>query len=192
MSKLKTVRFAKLIELSGSPQTATLWTKPEQDAVFSKAIQEERVMSVRQDNVGTKRDVGTVGFAKGKRRSYFIFPRKLPYPAGSQVIGINYDLVAPPKEERRRQERTTTASKRISSRPKIRQPPPPPLPKTWEVTIQFTATIEVTRTVEAPTITGAREEALAKPVKSLVWSRATIRPKIVRVQKNERPSRSKN
>ena len=40
----------------------TLWTKPEQDRDFMRAGKENRVMTVIQHNVGTKKDFGLVGF----------------------------------------------------------------------------------------------------------------------------------
>jgi len=89
------VRFAQLVKAAGKPYVATLWTQPKSDRHFTRAVRENRVMTVHQ-TVGTgKKDFGVVGFHEDKNVSYFVFPKRLRAEAETQVIGIKYDLLAP-------------------------------------------------------------------------------------------------
>src|SRR5688500_19776013 len=71
----KTVRFAALVEAAGQPEYATLWTKPEQDRDFMRAVKEDRIVTLIQRNVGTKKDYGLVGFFLQKNAGFLVFPR---------------------------------------------------------------------------------------------------------------------
>lgn len=90
----KTVRFTELIKKAGQPHVATLWVNPESDADFSKAIRENRVLTIFGQNTGTKKEFGKVGFLKKKEASYFIFPKALPELGKTWVVGIKYDKLA--------------------------------------------------------------------------------------------------
>src|SRR5688572_32734665 len=94
---LKTVRFTQLIERAGKPVSVTLWTAPEDDRNFSKAMHEERVLTVIQRNVGPKADYGLVGFFKQPLATYLVFPKKLPYEPETKVVGIKYEQLAEAK-----------------------------------------------------------------------------------------------
>ncbi|MGN6386869.1 MAG: hypothetical protein ACTHMT_11585, partial [Verrucomicrobiota bacterium] len=58
----KTVRFAELVKKLGKPEQVVLWSALEDDRDFSKAVKERRVVTVFQQNVGSKKDYGLVGF----------------------------------------------------------------------------------------------------------------------------------
>jgi hypothetical protein len=119
----KTVRFAELVKAAGKPYVATLWTNPHNDRHFTRAIRENRVLTVHQRVGASKKDFGVVGFHEDKHVSYFIFPKRLRAQPETQVIGIKYDLVAPepvldpvtrsavaPKRRRAQGRRSTTHS----------------------------------------------------------------------------------
>ena len=111
----KTFRFTELVKKAGHPQVATLWTDPKSDGEFSKAIRENRVLTILGQNAGTKKEFGKVGFLKKKDAAYFVFPKSLPQLGKTWVVGIKYDLLAqrkisdPVKPER-------TLSKKESAR----------------------------------------------------------------------------
>src|SRR4051812_28828776 len=90
----KTVRFTQLIESAGHPVPVTLWTKPEQDRNFSKAMKENRVLTVLQRSAGGKTDYGLVGFFQEPLATYLVFPRSLEYPIESKIVGIKYEQLA--------------------------------------------------------------------------------------------------
>ena len=94
-TKGKTVRFVKLVEKSGRPERAVLWVAPEKDGEFMKAVRQNRVVSVKEENVGTKKDFGIVGFEKGS--AYLVFPKALKAKAGEKVVGLKYELLAASK-----------------------------------------------------------------------------------------------
>jgi hypothetical protein len=91
----KQIRFAKLVETSGRPHAATLWVDdPDKDPEFKKAIEENRVVTLHQINVGTKKDYGHIGFHKGPHSNYLIFPKALSMDVGTRVIGVKYEELA--------------------------------------------------------------------------------------------------
>jgi hypothetical protein len=130
----KTVRFTQLVQTAGKPVPVTLWTAPDEDPVFSKATREKRVLTVVQRNVGTKADYGLIGFFQEPLASYLVFPKPLPYPPETRVIGIKYEELAearpagplhkpkPPKPSKRAHPPKEKPEKRPS-------PPSPPPPK---------------------------------------------------------------
>src|SRR5688500_1826603 len=95
------MRFAKLVKTAGRPHPATLWVAdPAKDPEFKKAIDENRIVTLHQANVGTKKDFGRIGFFKEPNSTYLIFPKPLPMAEGIKVIGIKFDLLeeAPVKD----------------------------------------------------------------------------------------------
>jgi len=56
----KKLRFGDLVRNSGRPQPLTLWTKPEESRVFTRAIKENRVLTVIQEP--GKTDCGAIRF----------------------------------------------------------------------------------------------------------------------------------
>jgi hypothetical protein len=94
MGRKASVRFAALVKSLGKPELLSLWTNPAADKNFKKAVVANRVATLKQINVGTKKDFGTVGFEKVKRASFLLFPKEIPYASGTKIIGVKYDLMA--------------------------------------------------------------------------------------------------
>jgi hypothetical protein len=90
---MKTIRFGDLVRNSGRPRTLTVWSTPGRSPELQKAIRARRVLTVHQENVGTKRDFGVIGFHPDPLASYLVFPRRLSARPGEKVIGINYALL---------------------------------------------------------------------------------------------------
>jgi hypothetical protein len=91
-----TIRFSELVKKSGQPQSITLWSDPKRDPSFQKAIKQNRVLTVKQETVGNKKDVGAIGFRREQNVSYLIFPKSLP-KTDSRIVGIKYGLLENPK-----------------------------------------------------------------------------------------------
>jgi hypothetical protein len=91
----KTVRFAELVKAAGKPYVATLWAGPKSDRHFTKAVRENRVLTVHRLLGSCKKDFGVVGFHEEKNVSYLVFPKRLRAQPETQVVGIKYDLIAP-------------------------------------------------------------------------------------------------
>jgi len=89
----KTIRLGDLVRKSGRPQAVTLWTKPKKDRVFTKAVKENRIVTVVQDPTSKRKDFGQIGFHQQPHAFYLIFPRPLTNEKDSRVIGINYALL---------------------------------------------------------------------------------------------------
>jgi hypothetical protein len=90
------VRFTKVVEKCGKPQIHLLLSQPEKDRALQTAVKANRVMTVTQQSVGTKKDRGEIGFEATTGRQFLIFPMSLRAFAGKTVVGINYDLLSVP------------------------------------------------------------------------------------------------
>ena len=151
----KTIRFSELVKTSGRPQVATLWGDPAKDPAFSRAVRENRILTVKQNPTGSKKDVGQIGFNKDKNVSYFIFPEPLPEAKASQVIGIKYDLLQAGKPIGEPVAKgSLTRLKKEPKRPPAKDehtptPPKEPQDKQFTATIRRTAVIETAVTVRA-------------------------------------------
>ncbi len=88
----KTIRFGDLVRQSGRPEALTLWTDPKRDKRLTKAIRENRVLTVIQEPASKKKDFGRIGFHQNPFASYFVFPRPLAERGDSRIVGINYEL----------------------------------------------------------------------------------------------------
>ena len=97
--KPKTIRFDALVKSAGEPEQVTLWTKPEDDTDFMKAVRAKRVVTIIQSNVGSRKDFGVVGFLIRKNAAYLVFPNSILVPVETKVVGIKYGRIAstPPK-----------------------------------------------------------------------------------------------
>jgi hypothetical protein len=91
---MKTARFTDLVKQAGAPKSYLLWVPPKQDPVFQRALKDQRILTIHQENVGTKKDYGMVGFHEGPTAQYLVFPKPLKGFLDRRVIGINYDLLA--------------------------------------------------------------------------------------------------
>jgi hypothetical protein len=97
ISFVKTVRFSQVVAKSGKPEIYLTLTAPAKDRHLQSAIKAHKVMTLRQDNAGSKVDRGEIGFEEGPERQYLIFPRSLQRFADHKVVGIKYDLIAEPE-----------------------------------------------------------------------------------------------
>jgi hypothetical protein len=91
---MKTARFTDLVKQAGAPKSYLLWVPPKQDPVFQRALKDERILTIHQENVGTKKDYGLVGFHEAPTAQYLVFPKSLKGFLDRRIIGINYDLLA--------------------------------------------------------------------------------------------------
>jgi len=89
--KVKTARFAQIVEKAGKPEVYTLWQKPAQDRHLQSEIKNNRVMTIQKSDTGS--EFGMVGFKERKGASYLIFPKSLKRFENKRIVGINWDLV---------------------------------------------------------------------------------------------------
>ena len=89
--KVKTVRFADVVEEAGKPEPYTLWQKPAADRHFQSALKNHRVVTIQKSDSGT--EFGIVGFKQSKAASYLVFPKSLKRFENTRVVGIKWDLV---------------------------------------------------------------------------------------------------
>jgi len=89
--KVKTVRFAEMVEKAGRPQPYTLWQKPATDRHFQSALKNHRIMTIQQSDAGS--EFGLVGFKQEKTSKYLMFPKSLKRFENKRVVGIKWDLV---------------------------------------------------------------------------------------------------
>ena len=117
MDKPKTVRFAELLKYAGTPRQITLWADPKHDREFTRAVREKRIVTLVQHNVGTKKDYGLIGFKPQPLTVFLLFPKPIPFPAGSKVVGVKYELL---EEEASATRRKKTASRSTRAQNRIR------------------------------------------------------------------------
>lgn len=89
--KIKTARFADLVERCGEPTVHTLWQKPAADRHLQSVIKNGRLMTMRTSDSGT--EFGEVGFHQHKGAQYLEFPKSLRRFAGKRIVGIKWELV---------------------------------------------------------------------------------------------------
>ena len=89
--KVKTARFAQMVEKCGEPEVYTLWQKPAQDRHLQSEIKNNRVMTIQKSEAGS--EFGMVRFKEYKGASYLIFPKSLKRFENKRIVGINWDLI---------------------------------------------------------------------------------------------------
>jgi hypothetical protein len=89
--KVKTARFAQVLEKCGQPQVYTLWQKPAQDRHLQSQIKNNRVMTIQRSDGGT--EFGIVGFKERKGARYLVFPKSLKRFENKRIVGMNWELV---------------------------------------------------------------------------------------------------
>jgi len=89
--KVKTARFAQVVEKAGKPEVYTLWQKPSADRHLQSHIKKNRVMTIQKSEAGT--EFGIVGFKERKGASYLIFPKSLKRFENKRIVGIKWELV---------------------------------------------------------------------------------------------------
>jgi len=90
LMKVKTTRFAEVVEKCGEPQSYTLWRKPDDDPQLKKLLAQNRIMTIRR---GAGADFGETGFHKAKSTIYLQFPKSLKRFEGQRIVGIKWDMV---------------------------------------------------------------------------------------------------
>jgi hypothetical protein len=116
---MKTVRFTKLVQECGAPKNHLVLADPEKDTELQRAAKAKRVVTVLQENVGTKADHGVVALEVGPGRQYLLFPKSLKAHAGAGVVGIKYDLIHEPKIPKSQQAKIVIPKKkRPAKKPK--------------------------------------------------------------------------
>ena len=196
------MRFGDLVRGSGRPEVVTLWTDPKKDRSFSKAIDENRVLTVQTDPGSHRKEYGQIGFHQQDGAIYLVFPKALPEGIDARIVGINYQLAEdrPPKdpvtsefrEELARKAQTQKESAQKKERPeriaeKVAAPAKPEL-KTFEVTVRRIATLEEKRRVKAETEQAAKESALeVVRAKRFDIGRAQVRAEVAAVARLDPP-----
>ncbi len=89
--KVKTARFAQVVEDCGKVQVYTLWQKPSADRHFQSQLKNNRVMTILKSPSGT--DFGIVGLNESKDARYLVFPKSLKRFANTRIVGIDWTLV---------------------------------------------------------------------------------------------------
>ena len=89
--KVKTARFAELVEKCGEPESYTLWRLPREDPHLKKLVATHHIMTVRN---GGGADFGEVGLHERKGAMYLKFPKSLKRFEGKRIVGIKWNLVS--------------------------------------------------------------------------------------------------
>jgi len=99
----KELRFRDLVTASGKPEIVSLWTKPEEDRVFMKAVKQNRVLTLIQPPATKHKVYAIVGFQK--QSSYLVFPNPLPVKQPLRVVGIKDELLSHPATQSQKREK---------------------------------------------------------------------------------------
>lgn len=89
--KVKTVRFADVVEKAGTPEVYTLWVKPKADRHFQSLLKNHRVMTIQQNEAGT--DFGVAEFCERRGARYLAFPKSLKRFGDARIVGVKWELV---------------------------------------------------------------------------------------------------
>ena len=89
--KVKTARFAQVVEDCGEPEVYTLWQKPAQDRHLQSQIKNNRVMTIQKSEGSV--EFGMVGFKKRERAIYLTFPKSLKRFENKRIVGVKWELV---------------------------------------------------------------------------------------------------
>ena len=182
LSMEKKVRFGDLVRTSGRPQIATLWTAPEKDRTFSRALKESRVMTVMEPP--QKTPFGMLGLKEDPHSVFLIFPRALDLTPNTRVIGINYQLAEQPElsapTPAAKPQHPTRAEPKGT--PKPRTPAPKPkLAKRFKVRLRRTATLDETHEVEALNRREAERQVIENAKREpFDLDRAAVREEVVK------------
>jgi hypothetical protein len=184
-----TVRFSVVLQASGEPEVYLPLTNPRTDRQFLQAVREHRVLSLKQEPTGSKKDFATVGFVEEKFVSYLVFPKSLEAFEGKRVIGIKYDqlqtaeVTTPPGDAEKKPSKTRATSTDKPSRPTPPEPKPKPLPPRFTATVRCTASKDVTVTIEAGDQKEARSKAEESARSKTDLAEAKVETKILRLRK---------
>jgi hypothetical protein len=140
----------------GTPEVYLPLSDPKHDRHFMRAVRDVRVLSLKQEPSGTKKDFGKVGYSPERFVSYLIFPKSLKRFEDQRVVGIKYDTLS---EAAVFTPKARPSPRGRSMKPKP-LPKPKPRPKRFTATVRLTATNDVRVTVEAMNEHAARHEAV--------------------------------
>ena len=164
----KQIRFSDLVRKCGRPETVTLWTEPQDNPLFMKAVPANRVLTLMLKPHGGHPDFGEIAFHQHANALYLVFPKSLPEEGGARVVGIRYDLIAEqtnhqPVAKALKPEGRPKASRLSVPFPSKTGPQekPKPVPRReFNVTIFRTASMQEEVTVVASNIHDAEAAAL--------------------------------
>ncbi|CAN5244641.1 hypothetical protein BH20VER2_BH20VER2_08620 [soil metagenome] len=91
--RVKTARFADVVEQCGAPEVYTLWQKPASDRRFQTLLKNHRIMTIQQAESGT--DFGVADFCERKGATFLKFPKSLRRFTDHRIVGIKWELVQP-------------------------------------------------------------------------------------------------
>ena len=177
----KTIRFGDLVRNSGRPARATLWADPKNDHSFSKAVRENRVLTI-SPGPSHKKEYGQIGFWRSKGAGYLVFPEPLPRD-NSRVIGINYQLLDEGIDAKLRPSEHQT--KVVKKGKALRPVPPRPELRTFDVTVRRTATLEETRQIKAVDTKEAEEAVAEVESERFDIDRASLQTKVLSVKQRD-------
>jgi hypothetical protein len=201
----KQVRFTQLVNSFGRPHSATLWAgDPNNDPDFKKAIEDNRIVTIQNVNVGSKKGAGEIGFNRQGNPTYLIFPKPLSMQQGTKVVGLKFDQLDQPtvkdpvkvKEPQRNPkiERVKTVEVEASKSESAETPAvqerhiekkklKPKVEKqfTFTVTLQFTATVlrdvQVKATTASEAIAAAMKQSTKMAPKEPDWGTEALEVK---------------
>ena len=180
---MKTARFTELVQKAGAPKNYLLWIPPNQDPVFQRAVKEQRILTIHQENVGTKKDYGMVGFHEEPTAQFLVFPKSLKAYVDRRVVGINYDLLA--------QETPTAKTRAVPQTISKKQPSVSPKPEPATKNVLRTEREEPEEKIvafETPVPkTETKEKESGKPAEASSKERARTKPKAVETAKSKNP-----
>lgn len=178
---MPTIRFSDLVKAAGKPEAKSLWLDPKRDRQFMRAVKQRRVMTIIQEPGSRKKDFGEVGFHQQPHASYFVFPKPIPAPTDSKVVGIKYDLIEEPPVNDLVLERELRPARRSRSAAPTRKRER--VQKTFNVLVRREAVIETSIPVTARTQAEAKRKAIelarAQPFET---SKAVLRTEVEHVQ----------
>ena len=170
----KKLRFGDLVRKAGRPQVVTLWTDPRRDRSFTRAIQQNRVLTVLRQPATQHADFGNIGFQQQREALYLVFPRPLPENRDSRVVGINYQLLEEPE------------APGVKPAPAKREKPPPkpkPVGRRFTIKVRRTATLESDIEVDAENRQDAEKRAMQRMEREpFRLNQAAIHDAVVRIE----------
>lgn len=128
------MRFDKLVEAAGRPESHLVLVNPENDIALRRALKANRVVTIHQPTVGTRTHHGAVGFDPGPCRQFLIFPRGVGRFKARRIVGIKYELLADADSQVRKKRakpepnpprREKKSSQAVEGRPRTPKKPAP-------------------------------------------------------------------
>lgn len=182
VQKAKSVRFSILVEKFGKPTVYLPLSEPDNDPKFVEAVEENRVVTLKQEPTSKRKEFGVVGYLKEKFVTYLIFPKPLSGFEDDRVIGINYELLrdaslmpSPAPEIK--------AKKHVEKARRVEKPKPQP--KEFRVKLRITATAEQEISVTAMNQREARAQAEQEVMKAPDLQEAKVTAKVLGIRQSD-------